>query len=43
MNSSKFTVDAVIVTYNRLEKLRNALSCYEKQTAPLRTLIIVDN
>ena len=36
-------VDIVIVTFNRLEKLQSALSCYDKQTMPFRTLIVVDN
>lgn len=36
-------VDAVIVTYNRLPKLKYALECYDKQTTSFRTLIIVDN
>lgn len=34
---------AVIVTYNRLSKLQYALECYDKQTIPFGTLIIVDN
>lgn len=33
----------VIVTYNRLEKLKKALSLYENQTASFNSLIIVDN
>ena len=36
-------VDIVIVTYNRLAKLQYALDCYDKQTMPFRTLIVVDN
>ena len=36
-------VDIVIVTYNRLAKLQYALECYDKQTMPFRTLIVVDN
>ena len=36
-------VDAVIVTFNRLAKLQHALDCYDKQTIPFRTLIVVDN
>lgn len=39
----KLNVDIVIVTYNRLSKLQNALECYDKQTMPFRTLIVVDN
>lgn len=41
--SYKQKVVAVIVTFNRLSKLQYALSCYEKQTVPFDTLIIVDN
>lgn len=36
-------LDLVIVTYNRLEKLKKALLCYEKQTQGFRNLIVVDN
>ena len=34
---------AVIVTYNRLSKLQHALDCYDKQTIPFSTLVVVDN
>lgn len=33
----------VLVTYNRLEKLKRALECYEKQTYPLQEVLVVDN
>lgn len=36
-------VDVVIVTYNRLEKLKHTLQCYENQTARFRNLIVVNN
>ena len=36
-------VDAVIVSFNRFAKLQHALDCYDKQTMPFRTLIVVDN
>ena len=36
-------VDVVIVTYNRLEKLKHTLDCYDKQTVPFRSIIVVDN
>lgn len=36
-------VDVVIVTYNRLEKLKKALACYENQTRSFRNLIVVNN
>ena len=36
-------LDLVIVTYNRLEKLKKALQCYENQTRGFRNLILVDN
>lgn len=36
-------IDVVIVTYNRLSKLKKTLDCYEKQTVPFRNLIVVNN
>ncbi len=36
-------VDVVIVTYNRLEKLKKALACYETQTMTFRNMIVVNN
>lgn len=36
-------ISIVIVTYNRLEKLKKTLSCYSKQTDSFRELIVVDN
>ncbi len=36
-------VDAVVVTFNRLEKLKNTLASYEAQTKSFRNLIVVDN
>lgn len=36
-------LDIVIVTYNRLAKLKKALHCYEEQTQGFRNLIVVDN
>ena len=36
-------VTVVLVTFNRLEKLKIALSCYEKQTYKIERIIIVDN
>lgn len=36
-------VTVVLVTFNRLEKLKIALSCYERQTYKIEKLIIVDN
>lgn len=36
-------IAAVIVTYNRLEKLKNVLAALEQQTLPPTQLIIVDN
>ena len=38
-----FSVAAVIVTYNRLEKLKKALKCYETQTMLPKYLVIVNN
>lgn len=37
------TLDIVIVTYNRLDKLKKTLSLYNAQTHLFRTLIVVDN
>ena len=39
----ELNVDVVVVTYNRLEKLKKALACYENQTLSFRSIIIVDN
>lgn len=36
-------LDIVIVTYNRLEKLKKTLLHYQNQTEPFRNLIIIDN
>lgn len=36
-------VDVVIVTFNRLEKLKKALASYEKQTKSFRNMIVVNN
>lgn len=36
-------VHVVIITYNRLSKLKHALECYEKQTKSFSSLIVVDN
>lgn len=36
-------IDVVIVTFNRLEKLKKTLECYARQTKPFRNLIVVNN
>ncbi len=36
-------ITAVIVTFNRLEKLRKALACYDRQTISFSHVIVVDN
>ncbi|WP_028910693.1 glycosyltransferase [Prevotella sp. AGR2160] len=36
-------IDLVIVTFNRLEKLKKALKCYDEQTGEFRNLIVVNN
>ena len=36
-------VVVVLVTFNRLDKLRISLECYEKQEYPLERIIVVDN
>ena len=40
MNTS---IVCVVVTFNRLEKLKKAIYAYEKQSMPFDTLVIVDN
>lgn len=37
------SVTAVVVTFNRLEKLKNVLSALEKQTLPPTELVVIDN
>lgn len=37
------TVDVVIVTYNRLEKMKKALASYDSQAKRFRNLIVVNN
>lgn len=37
------TVAAVVVTYNRLEKLKKVISSIERQTHAVSTLLVVDN
>lgn len=34
---------ALIVTYNRLEKLKHTLECYDKQTIPFDEVLVVNN
>lgn len=36
-------IDVVIVTYNRLSKLKKTLECYQNQTVQFRNLIVVNN
>ena len=36
-------LDIVIVTFNRLDKLKKTLAHYQSQTVPFRTLIVVNN
>ena len=36
-------IGAVVVTFNRLEKLKKALAAFEAQTCPPAYLIVVDN
>lgn len=43
MNCEDFSVAAVIVTYNRLEKLKIALKSYENQSFLPKYLIVVNN
>ncbi|UWF78172.1 glycosyltransferase family 2 protein [Microbacterium neungamense] len=37
------TVAAVVVTFNRLEKLKNVIASIEAQTHPVSTLFVIDN
>jgi GT2 family glycosyltransferase len=37
------TVAAVVVTFNRLEKLKTVIASIQKQTLPVESLIIIDN
>lgn len=39
----KKNIDVVLVTFNRLEKLKHCLECYDNQTVPFRNLVIVNN
>lgn len=43
MDRIEVKIAAVIVTYNRLNKLKYALSCYESQEMPFTDIIVVDN
>ncbi|MGC0055118.1 glycosyltransferase family 2 protein [Brucella pituitosa] len=43
MNKDKAAVDAVVVTYNRLEKLRGCLEALSRQTREVRHIHVVDN
>ena len=36
-------IHVVIVTYNRLDKLKHTLECYDRQTYPPQEIIVVDN
>ena len=36
-------IGVVIVTYNRLDKLRETLNCFERQTKHPKYMVIVDN
>ena len=41
--NNDFNVAAVIVTYNRLEKLKNAIAAYENQLCKPTYIIVVNN
>ena len=43
MKNNNIKIDVVVVTYNRLEKLKHALSCYEIQADKLQSIIVVNN
>lgn len=42
-DNKKPSVSAVTVTFNRLEKLKHTLACFDNQTAAFDNLIVVDN
>lgn len=42
-NMQEVRIVCVVVTFNRLEKLKKAIYAYEKQSMPFDTLVIVDN
>lgn len=41
--NKSISLAVVIVTFNRLEKLKHALSCYDDQTTTFAHIIVVDN
>ena len=43
VNNMISNIGAVVVTFNRLEKLKNALNSYEQQTVLPKYIIVVDN
>ena len=42
-NMQEVRIVCVVVTFNRLAKLKKAIDAYEKQSMPFDTLVIVDN
>lgn len=43
MEKKEIKLAAVVVTYNRLEKLKTTLACYERQESPCSHLVVVNN
>lgn len=43
MKNIEIKLAAVVVTFNRLEKLKKTLSCYEGQESPCSHLVVVNN
>ena len=39
----KDKIAVVLVTFNRLDKLKQAVEYYEQQTYPIQEVVIVDN
>lgn len=43
MRRDNVEICAVVVTYNRVDKLKKALACYANQTKKVDKLVLVDN
>lgn len=43
MSNNSIKIDVIVVTYNRLSKLKKALNSYDDQSDGIRNIIVVDN